>query len=109
MKNSKFKIQFGWSDHSVNPGIIYRSIYRWGAEMIEFHLDLDGIGEEYKTGHCWLPEQMKTVIKTVRDGFKADGAGEKTPMPSEQADRDWRADPKDGLRPLKHMRNTFKG
>jgi hypothetical protein len=24
---------------------------------IELHLDLDGTGEEYHTGHCWLPEE----------------------------------------------------
>ena len=97
----------GWSDHSVNPGVIYRAIHRWDAEMIEFHLDLDGTGEEYKTGHCWLPEQLKTVIQSVRSGFQSDGTGEKTPTPSELRDRDWRADPQDGLRPLKHIRIDF--
>jgi N-acetylneuraminate synthase len=99
----------GWSDHSVNPGVIYRAIHRWEAEMIEFHLDLDGTGEEYKTGHCWLPDQIKTVIETVRSGFQADGTGKKAPTPSELPDRDWRADPEDGLRPLKHIRETFNG
>ena len=97
----------GWSDHSVNPGIIYRAVHRWGAEMIEFHLDLDGTGEEYKTGHCWLPDQIKTVIKTVRTGFQSDGTSEKIPAPSELSDRDWRADPVDGLRPMKTMRLSF--
>jgi len=101
-------VSIGWSDHSVNPGVIYRAIHRWGAEMIEFHLDLDGTGEEYKTGHCWLPDQIKTVIETVRAGFNADGTGKKVPASSELSDRDWRADPKDGLRPMKDLRGTFK-
>jgi sialic acid synthase SpsE len=100
--------KFGWSDHSVNPGVIYRAIHSWGAEMIELHLDLDGTGEEYKTGHCWLPDQIKTVIETVRAGFRSDGTGEKAPVPSELPDRDWRADPVDGLRPMKDLRGTFK-
>jgi len=97
----------GWSDHSVNPGVIYRAVHRWRAKMIEFHLDLDGAGEEYKTGHCWLPDQIKTVIETVRSGFRADGTGEKVPAPSELSDRDWRADSVDGLRPIKDLRDSF--
>jgi N-acetylneuraminate synthase len=75
--------------------------------MIEFHLDLDGTGEEYKTGHCWLPDQIKTVIKTVRTGFQSDGTGEKVPTAAELPDREWRADPSDGLRPLKTVREDF--
>ncbi|MBN2374033.1 N-acetylneuraminate synthase family protein [bacterium] len=90
----------GWSDHSANSAVILRAVHRWGASMIEFHLDLDGSGEEFSTGHCWLPEQIKPVIDTVRIGFKADGNGVKIPAPSEIHDRDWRADPVDGLRPL---------
>jgi sialic acid synthase SpsE len=105
---SAMSLHFGWSDHSVNPGVIYRAIHRWGAEMIEFHLDLDGTGEEYKTGHCWLPEQIMPVIESVKNGIKADGNGEKVPVPSELSDRNWRADPGDGLRPMKDLRGTFK-
>ena len=109
IQNSKFKINFGWSDHSVSPAVIYRAIHRWDAEMIEFHLDLDGTGEEYKTGHCWLPDQIGQVIEAVRSGFQSDGTGEKTPSPSELPDRNWRVDPQDGLRPLKNVRETFNG
>lgn len=94
----------GWSDHSVSPAVIYRAIHRWGASMIEYHLDLDGTGEEFATGHCWLPDQMREVIETVRTGEAADGTGEKTPAPSERRDREWRADPVDGLRPLQRTR-----
>jgi len=101
-------VSIGWSDHSVNPGVIYRAIHRWGAEMIEFHLDLDGTGEEYKTGHCWLPDQIGQVIEAVRSGFQSDGTGEKEPVASELPDRNWRADPSDGLRPMKDLRDTFK-
>lgn len=98
----------GWSDHSVNPGVVYRAVHRWGATMVEFHLDLDGTGEEFKTGHCWMPEQIGAVIKSVADGERADGRGVKVPAPSEIADRDWRADPSDGLRPMKHVRESWK-
>jgi len=103
------KCDVGWSDHSVSPAVIYRAVHKWGASMIEFHLDLDGTGEEYKTGYCWLPEQIKTVIETVRLGFKSDGTGEKVPTPSELEDRGWRADPSDGLRPIKSIRDKYNG
>lgn len=94
----------GWSDHSVSPAVVYRAIHAWGANVIEFHLDLEGAGEEFATGHCWLPMQMEEVIKAVRIGRRADGNGVKQPAPSEIADRDWRADPADGLRPLRSVR-----
>jgi N-acetylneuraminate synthase len=97
----------GWSDHSVNAGVVHRAIHRWGAKIIEFHLDLDGQGDEFSTGHCWLPDAIGRVIAEVYDGFTADGSGVKSPMPAEIADRDWRADPSDGLRPFKLLRATW--
>lgn len=99
----------GWSDHSVSPAVIHRAVHRWGAEMIEFHLDLEGEGEEFKTGHCWLPEQIGEVIAATAAGLRADGTGEKIPTPAELPDREWRADPVDGLRPFKKVRESFHG
>ncbi len=96
--------EVGWSDHTVEPAVIHRAIHRWGAKVIEFHLDLDGQGEEYAGGHCWLPDQIGAVIRDVAKGFEADGNGVKEPVPSELPDRAWRADPSDGLRPLKETR-----
>ena len=40
-------VSVGWSDHTRNPAVIERAAHRWGAEIIEFHLDLDGTGAEY--------------------------------------------------------------
>ena len=105
--NDNQAIAVGWSDHSVNPGVVYRAIHRWGAKVIEFHLDLDGTGEEYETGHCWLPESIKDVIDDVKTGISSDGNGVKSPVPIEESDRKWRADPLDGLRPLRSMRATL--
>lgn len=98
----------GWSDHTVDPGVIHRAIHRWGAEVVEFHLDLDGKGEEYAAGHCWLPQQIAPVIEQVRHALVADGHGVKAPVASELPDRLWRADPSDGLRPLKELRALWK-
>ncbi|HAS90244.1 MAG TPA: N-acetylneuraminic acid synthase [Desulfovibrio sp.] len=103
-----FNCKVGWSDHTVNEAVIQRAIHKYDAEMIEFHLDLDEAGAEYKFGHCWLPDQMEKVIKNIREGFAADGDGIKKPVDAELSDRDWRADPKDGLRPLKSIRKTWK-
>jgi N-acetylneuraminate synthase len=94
----------GWSDHSVQPGVLLRAIHRWGAEFIEFHLDLDGTGDEFKSGHCWLPDQIAGVINAVKVGLLTDGSGQKKPAASEMTEREWRADPADGLRPLRHHR-----
>lgn len=103
-----FDCEVGWSDHTLNPGVINRAINKWGASMIEFHMDLDGGGAEYMSGHCWLPNQIGQVIKNVTDGFSSDGDGFKKPTASEKSDRLWRADPSDGLRPLKSIRKDLK-
>ena len=99
--------EVGWSDHTVEPAVIHRAIDRWGAKVIEFHLDLDGKGEEFAAGHCWLPHQIGDVIRDVGKGFSADGNGVKEPVPSELPDRLWRADPSDGLRPMKETRSKW--
>lgn len=104
----KFSCKIGWSDHTVEEGVVQRAIHKYEANMIEFHLDLDEQGAEYGTGHCWLPDKVERMIRNVRVGFMADGNGEKAPVEAELPDRDWRADPADGLRPLKKLRDNFK-
>lgn len=99
--------EVGWSDHTLEPAVLNRSINRWGASTIEFHIDLDGHGEEYAAGHCWLPDQIAKVINDINKGLVADGTGVKEPVPSELPDREWRADPIDGLRPLRSIRDTW--
>jgi sialic acid synthase SpsE len=98
----------GWSDHTRRPAVIERAVHRWDAAAIEFHLDLDGNGAEYVAGHCWLPEEVAPVIARIRESEVADGTGFKGPQPSELDDRAWRADPSDGMRPLKSIRATWK-
>jgi len=100
-------VSYGWSDHTVSPAVIYRAVHKYGASIVEFHLDLDGKGAEYANGHCWLPDQIGTVIQNVRQGISADGNGLFGASQSELPDRNWRADPQDGLRPLKITRDSF--
>lgn len=99
----------GWSDHTRRPAVIERAVHHWGARVVEFHLDLDGEGAEYAAGHCWLPDEIAPVIARIRESLVADGQGFKGPQPSELSDREWRADPSDGMRPLRHVRLSYKG
>lgn len=102
-----FNLKFGYSDHTVSPHVITRAIHHYGCNVIEFHLDLDGRGEEFKSGHCWLPTKMKDLIDNIRMDFETDGNGIIGPTKSEMKDREWRADPEDGLRPLKNVREKY--
>lgn len=98
----------GWSDHTRKPSVVERAVHHWGAHVVEFHLDLDGEGAEYAAGHCWLPEEIGPVIARIRESLAADGEGFKEPQASEAEDREWRADPVDGMRPLRHVRARWK-
>lgn len=102
------ELKFGLSDHTVSEAAILKSVFSHNSKFIEFHFDLDGQGEEFGPGHCWLPEQIKRVIKLSREGAIAEGSGIKKPSPSELSDRLWRADPSDGLRPLLETRHQFQ-
>lgn len=103
-----FRCEVGWSDHSVSAAVVLRAVHHFGASVVEFHLDLDGTGDEYYIGHCWLPDSIQNVIQTIKIGFTADGSGEKVPEIHELEEREWRADPSDGLRPLLKTRDIFK-
>lgn len=98
----------GWSDHSVQPGVLFRAVHRWGATMIEFHIDIEGKGAEFSSHHCWLPEQIQPVIAAMRAGCSADGSSEVRPASCELEEREWRADPSDGLRPLQSTRRQLQ-
>ena len=107
--NNKNQVQInvGYSDHTVSSAVIYRAIHQYNVNFVEFHLDLDGKGEEYQSGHCWLPHQISEVISTANSGIKADGKKIIGPSKLELPDRNWRADPSDGLRPLLKIRETY--
>lgn len=98
----------GWSDHTRKACVIERAVHHWNARVVEFHLDLDGEGAEYAAGHCWLPHEIAPVVARIRESVAADGTGLKVSQPSEAADREWRADPSDGMRPLLHVRQAWE-
>ncbi len=102
------KIKIGWSDHTRNSSVILKAILTYNAEIIEFHLDLDGKGPEYKAGHCWLPNEFKNVISITKNNKMYDGNGKLKFNKSELKERYWRSDPIDGLRPIYKIRKKFK-
>lgn len=97
----------GWSDHSVNPGVIACAIFKYHAPLIEFHLDLDGLGDEYKIGHCWTVDKARAMIEMVRAGEAAIGNWGVFATDENTPERLWRSDPVDGLRPLQALRNKL--
>ena len=99
-----FQWPIGWSDHSRNINVIVSAVLKWNAKIVEMHLDLDGEGEEYGPGHCWLPSDSKTAIEICKSSIRFEGSGVKEPTKSEIKERPWRADPEDGLRPHKSIR-----
>jgi N-acetylneuraminate synthase len=109
----EFGLDVGWSDHTRSPAVIERAVRRWGASMVEFHLDLDGRGAEYvgdarQSGHCWLPGEIAWVLAQIERpapgelprSQPCDGDGHKEPGAGEAHEARWRTDPSDGLRPL---------
>ncbi len=103
-----YGIRIGWSDHTVSPGVLHRAVAE-GARAIEFHLDLDGKGNEYKFGHCWKPKQIGKVIYDIREGLDAsDPPYPHIILKDNIIDIDmWRTDPIDGQRPLKQYRTIL--
>jgi len=99
-----FRCKVGWSDHTKDPLIIYSSVKKFKSNIIEFHFDIDKKGWEFKEGHCWLPNEIKKVIKYLKFEKKIDGKFNKIISKSEFIERKYKADPSDGLRPLKKMR-----
>ena len=106
----------GWSDHTVEPEVVKRAIWRWRARMVEMHFDLeDGRGAE--TEHSWLPQQAADVIEEASEEIpqdldwrcpELDGDGTKQPTAEEAHERLWRSDSLDGLRPTKEMQEIWR-
>lgn len=106
-EHASLRIRAGWSDHTVEPGVIHRAVHAHATAMVEFHLDLEGRGDEFETGHCWLPGAMQETIRQIRIADEAEGTGGKQPTRIEAEERSWRADPRDGLRPLAPLRQSW--
>ncbi len=96
----------GWSDHTCSPPVIYAAIAN-GYNMFECHFDLsDCKGNESSYGHCWTPTVLRETISTTHTMHKHIHSCRlqldlTRPDRSEYVNR---ADPSDGMRPLKEYR-----
>lgn len=101
----EFKCKVGWSDHTGSPTVVRAAIWRWDAELVELHFDLeDQAGAESK--HSWTPRDVEALEGWMHDLPSSelkqfDGHGSKIPARCELEERKWRSDPSDGLRPVK--------
>jgi len=98
----------GWSDHTRDVDVICSAIFSYGANTIEMHFDLDGEGDEASGGHCWLPEEVKKLTSKIQKFRDMAGDGVKSPSSVELQERQWRADPSDGLRPTIAIRDNLR-
>ena len=104
----KFNCEIGWSDHTVNQLLVYSAIKNHKASYVELHVDLDGKGWENKSGkHCWLPNHINNLINYIKNEKKIDGQFKKNFSKDEKLERRLRADPDDGLRPIKYFRKKL--
>jgi sialic acid synthase SpsE len=110
----RFGCTVGWSDHTGVDAVVVRAAVRWQASDIELHVDLDGQGFEAGE-HNWTPQRIGALRSVLERGavrahadtdlnVAIDGDGRKVPQPVELPDVQWRADPEDGLRPLRELR-----
>jgi sialic acid synthase SpsE len=134
----QLRVPVGWSDHTCSERVVHRAVRAWQASDIELHIDLDGEGNE-AGAHNWTPRRLRALIDSLAAASEEppgdispepgprphsgthsevageqemqalDGDGIKRPMPVELPDVPWRADPADGLRPLRALRARFGG
>lgn len=91
--------EIGYSDHTVDQGAIVKAIIH-DVNYIEIHYDLmDGRGLEAKHGHCWNREKIEKLYDNNNNIFQIEEC-------SVNFKKNFsRADPGDGLRPMKEIRN----
>ncbi len=104
----RFDCPVGWSDHTGVEAVVAQAVLRWDASDVELHVDLDGAGFEAGE-HNWTPTRIRSLRDVVARADlivdpAIDGDGRKVPQPIELPDVPWRADPSDGLRPLRKTR-----
>lgn len=108
---ARFGCPVGWSDHTGSDEVVVRAVARWDASDVELHVDLDGTGFEAGS-HNWTADRIRRLHTRVDadqldPASQLDGDGLKVPQPVEQPDVPWRADPSDGLRPLRDIRGQL--
>ena len=109
----RFGCPVGWSDHTGVDAVVTQAVLRWQASDVELHIDLDDGGFEAGE-HNWTPARIRALRAVIASGDlvvdpQLDGDGRKVPQPVELPDVQWRADPLDGLRPMRDARAALAG
>lgn len=74
---AKYCVPVGLSDHSTHPYIAPILAIGFGATIIEKHFTLDKSLPGPDHGFALNPEELKSMINSIRDSDKAKGCGEK--------------------------------
>ena len=109
-----------WFDLGLNDSTAIWFVQRFKGEirLIDYYensgygLDhyadiLDQKGYEYKFGHCWLPRDLENLFSFMKYKSKLKGKYNKKYSLEEKVERNSRADPFDGLRPLIKLRKKL--
>jgi N-acetylneuraminate synthase len=75
---ARFRVSVGLSDHSLHPLYAPLAAVALGATAIEKHFTLDRHLPGPDHAYALLPEELKEMIKTIREGEKMLGTGFKT-------------------------------
>lgn len=95
-----FGTKIGYSDHTVDQGVIIDAVIN-DAEYIEMHYDLmDGKGSESSYGHCWNKREATSLYSKIPEIIEKKKAKYEKLLKQTYN----RADPSDGLRPMKELR-----
>jgi len=102
--------KIGWSDHTAHSPIINMAIAK-GAEVIEMHFDLNDLkGNESHHEHVWPALRSKMMINAAREMEQSiiNGWLDCNNILFKK-ERLQRADPEDGLRPMRIIRDDKTG
>lgn len=99
----RYNLPVGFSDHSLDPIIGPICAVGLGASVIEKHFTLDRNlpGPDHK--HALIPEELKLMVKSIRDAEKTKGNGEKIILNEELELH------KAGTRSIQAIKNILKG
>ena len=94
----------GYSDHTVEPAVIHRAVHKWGAGVVEMHLDIDTFGPDVaiigaERSVSWSDSGCVQSPRYVIDDITTALTADVTPTPADIDERNWRVDPADGMRP----------
>jgi N-acetylneuraminate synthase len=81
---SRYGVDVGLSDHSMDPIIAPLVAIGYGATVIEKHFTLDRNLPGPDHAFAIVPEELKLMVETIRKAGKTKGDGEKKILPQEQ-------------------------